>query len=60
MELACEHGVIVKEGSNYLIEGKPFSGKNEAEQFLVKNDGILDKVVMILRRKLFERERGSR
>ncbi|KAK7845103.1 dna repair protein reca like protein 2 [Quercus suber] len=60
LELACEHGVIVKEGSNYLIEGKLFSGKHEAEQFLVKNDGILDKMVKILRRQLFERERGSR
>ena len=60
LELACEHGVIIKEGSNYLIEGKLFSGKHEAEQFLVKNDGILDKIDMILRRQLFERERGSR
>ena len=50
LELACEHGVIVKEGSNYLIEGKLFSSLHEAEQFLVKNDGILDKIVMKLRR----------
>ncbi|KAK7832841.1 dna repair protein reca like protein 2 [Quercus suber] len=49
LELACEHGVIVKEGSNYLIEGKLFSDKHEAEQFLVKNDGILDKMIMIVR-----------
>ena len=60
LELACEHWVIVKEGSNYLIEGKLFSGKHEAGQFLVKNDGILDKIGMILRRQLFERERESR
>ncbi|XP_075639501.1 DNA repair protein recA homolog 2, mitochondrial isoform X2 [Castanea sativa] len=57
LELACEHGVIVKEGSNYLIDGKLFSGKHEAEQFLVENDGILDKIVLILRRQLFEKRK---
>ena len=57
LELACEHGVIVKEGSNYLIEGKLFSGKHEAEQFLVENDENLDKIVLILRRQLFEKRR---
>ena len=60
LELACEHGVTVREGSNYLIEGKIFCGKHEAEQFLVKNDGILDKIVLILRRQLFEKRRASR
>ena len=57
LELACEHGVIVREGSNYLIEGKLFGGKHEAEQFLVENDGILDKIVLILRRQLFEKRK---
>ncbi|XP_062165785.1 DNA repair protein recA homolog 2, mitochondrial [Alnus glutinosa] len=57
LELACEHGVIVKEGSNYLIEGEVFSYKHEAEKYLAENDGILDKMIMILRRQLFERER---
>jgi hypothetical protein len=57
LELACEHGVIVKVGSNYLIDRKVFSDKHEAEQYLVENDGILDNIVMILRSILFERER---
>jgi hypothetical protein len=59
LELACERGAIVKEGSNYLIEGEVFSYKHEAEKYLAENDGILDKMVMILRRQLFERERRS-
>ncbi|KAK7837898.1 dna repair protein reca like protein 2 [Quercus suber] len=59
LELACEHGVIVREGSNYLIEGKLFGGKHEAEQFLVENDGILDKIVLILRRQLFEKRKEN-
>uniref|UniRef100_A0A2N9G7V2 glucan endo-1,3-beta-D-glucosidase n=1 Tax=Fagus sylvatica TaxID=28930 RepID=A0A2N9G7V2_FAGSY len=53
LELACEHGVIVKAGSNYLIDRKVFSDKHEAEQYLVENDGILDNIVMILRTLLF-------
>lgn len=56
LELACEQGIIVKEGSNYLIEGDVFSGKLEAEHYLAENDEILDKIVMILRRQLVERE----
>lgn len=59
LELACEHGVIVKEGSNYLIGGEVFSYKHEAEKYLAENDAILDKLVMFLRRQLFERERKS-
>ncbi len=57
LELACEHGVIVKVGSNYLIDRKVFCDKHEAEQYLVKNGGILDNIVMILRSILFEREK---
>ncbi|XP_059463651.1 DNA repair protein recA homolog 2, mitochondrial isoform X3 [Corylus avellana] len=59
LELACEHGLIVKEGSNYLIGGKVFSYKHEAENYLAENVGILDKMVMILRRHLFEGGRKS-
>ncbi|KAB1222385.1 hypothetical protein CJ030_MR2G005201 [Morella rubra] len=56
LELACEQGIVVKEGSSYLIEGDVFSGKLEAEHYLAENDEILDKIVMILRRQLVERE----
>lgn len=56
LELASEQGIVVKEGSSYLIEGDVFSGKLEAEHYLAENDEILDKIVMILRRQLVERE----
>ena len=54
LELACEHGVIVKEGNRYLIEGKAFSNEHAAESYLAKNVVIFDKVVSILRKLLFE------
>ncbi|KAG7961965.1 hypothetical protein I3843_09G041600 [Carya illinoinensis] len=59
LDLACEHGIIIKEGSKYLIKGEFFSDKHQAEQYLVENNGILDKIVMILRRELFERKRET-
>ncbi|KAF3442007.1 hypothetical protein FNV43_RR15923 [Rhamnella rubrinervis] len=44
LDLACEHGIIMKEGSNYLIEGKVFSNELAAEKYLAENDGIFDKI----------------
>lgn len=55
LQLACEHGVIAKEGSNYLIGKKVFSNEHAAEQYLAKNDALFDEVVTILRKILFER-----
>ena len=43
-ELACEHGVIIKDESNYFIDGEVSSHKPEARQYMFKNDGILDKI----------------
>ena len=40
LELACEYGVIIKELSNYLIDGKVSSDKHEAEWYMLENDGI--------------------
>ncbi|KAF3442005.1 hypothetical protein FNV43_RR15921 [Rhamnella rubrinervis] len=57
LDLACEHGIIMKEGGNYLIEGKVFSNELAAEKYLAENDGIFDKLVSILRRQLFEKHR---
>lgn len=34
LELACEHGVIWKEGSKYIIEGEVCNNKQEAEQYM--------------------------
>ncbi|XP_048425702.1 LOW QUALITY PROTEIN: DNA repair protein recA homolog 2, mitochondrial-like [Pyrus x bretschneideri] len=44
LQLACEHGVIAKEGSNYLIGQKVFSNERAAEQCLAKNDALFDEV----------------
>ncbi|XP_021820192.1 DNA repair protein recA homolog 2, mitochondrial [Prunus avium] len=54
-QLACEHGLIAKEGSSYLIGRKVFSTEHAAEQYLAKNDALFDKAVMILRKMMFER-----
>ncbi|KAF3949276.1 hypothetical protein CMV_024842 [Castanea mollissima] len=43
-ELACEHGVIIKDESNYFIDGEVSSHKPEAGQYMFENDGILDKI----------------
>ncbi|RXH75969.1 hypothetical protein DVH24_042756 [Malus domestica] len=45
LQLACEHGVIAKEGSNYHIGQKD----------LAKNDALFYEVVTIFRKILFER-----
>ncbi|XP_050381801.1 DNA repair protein recA homolog 2, mitochondrial [Argentina anserina] len=59
LQLACEHGVIVKEGSNYHIGRNVSSNEHAAEQYLAKNDEILSKIISILRHKLFEGDRQS-
>lgn len=55
-ELACEHGVIVKEGNNYMIEGEVFSDRHSAEQHLIENEEVLDNVITNLRKHLFKRK----
>ncbi|KAK3217920.1 hypothetical protein Dsin_011890 [Dipteronia sinensis] len=57
LELACEHGLVVQEGSKYIIGRKVFRDKYSAEQYLIENERVLDKIVMILRQHLFERKR---
>ncbi|KAF4373655.1 hypothetical protein F8388_025349 [Cannabis sativa] len=60
LELACNHGVIVKEGNSYLIEGEVFSNKHAAEKHLAENEMIYDNLVSILRKLLFETRRERR
>ncbi|KAI4300827.1 hypothetical protein L6164_034161 [Bauhinia variegata] len=52
-ELACEYGVIMEEEGRYFIEGEIFNSKHEAEQYLAETDGVLNKLVMDLRRQMF-------
>jgi len=53
LDLACEHGVIVEEGNNFLIEGDVVKNRKEAERYLAKNDVVFDNIVKSLRWRLF-------
>ncbi|KAH7853733.1 hypothetical protein Vadar_006055 [Vaccinium darrowii] len=53
LDLACEHGVIVEEGNNFLIEGDVVKNRKEAERYLAKNDVVFDTIVKSLRWRLF-------
>lgn len=53
LELACEHGVVLKEGNCYFIDGEVVNSKLEALTYLNQNEKICDKLVKILRRQLF-------
>ncbi|XP_031272309.1 DNA repair protein recA homolog 2, mitochondrial isoform X3 [Pistacia vera] len=57
LELACEHGVIVEEGNNYMIEGEVFGDRYSAERHLIENEEVLDNIITNLRKHLFERKR---
>ncbi|KAK7285653.1 hypothetical protein RJT34_20431 [Clitoria ternatea] len=53
LDLACEHGIIVKDEGSYYIEGESFNTRETAELFLAKNDAICDKLIMDVRRLYF-------
>ncbi|XP_014489716.1 DNA repair protein recA homolog 2, mitochondrial isoform X3 [Vigna radiata var. radiata] len=53
LDLACEHGIIVKDEGSYIIEGEIFDSREAAELFLAQNDAICDKLVKDMRRLYF-------
>ncbi|WVZ06196.1 hypothetical protein V8G54_019542 [Vigna mungo] len=53
LDLACEHGIIVKDEGSYIIEGGIFDSREAAELFLAQNDAICDKLVKDMRRLYF-------
>ncbi|PSS33543.1 DNA repair protein recA 2 like [Actinidia chinensis var. chinensis] len=55
LHLACEHGLILKEGTDFFIEGEVLENVQEADRYLVENDEVLDKTVKSLRSHLFKR-----
>ncbi|XP_051228170.1 DNA repair protein recA homolog 2, mitochondrial [Lolium perenne] len=55
LEMASSHGVIVKEGCGYWINGKLLPDKGEAEKFLLENDAVADDICSTMRSELFER-----
>lgn len=56
LDLACEHGVIVKDGSCYFLRGKILHSREEVLRYLASNDGALDDIIRTLRCHLFERQ----
>ncbi|KAK6945250.1 DNA recombination and repair protein RecA [Dillenia turbinata] len=52
-DIACEHGIIMEDGSNHFIEGEAFS--EEAEWHLAENFEVLEKILKTLRSELFHR-----
>ncbi|XAR68469.1 ATP diphosphatase [Bertholletia excelsa] len=55
LDLACKHGVIVKEGSNFFIGREILKNEEEAERYLAQNNQVLDEIVSSLRTLLIER-----
>ncbi|QHO44821.1 DNA repair protein recA homolog 2, mitochondrial isoform X1 [Arachis hypogaea] len=53
LDLACEHGMIVKDEESYLIEGNTFDTRKAAEVHLAEDDSVFDKLVRDLRRLYF-------
>ncbi|KAL1815179.1 hypothetical protein DCAR_0519412 [Daucus carota subsp. sativus] len=53
LEMGCQHGVILKEGNSYFIEGNVLNSKAEAESYLSQNEEVLNIVVKTLRDQLF-------
>ncbi|KAK6124711.1 hypothetical protein DH2020_041543 [Rehmannia glutinosa] len=49
LDLACEHGVIVKDGNNYYIKGRILQSRDEVLRYLAANDGALDDIIRTLR-----------
>ncbi|KAL7138423.1 hypothetical protein ABFS83_10G162600 [Erythranthe nasuta] len=54
LDLACEHGVIVKDGCHYFIGGKILHSREEVLRYLSKKEGALDNIVKTLRCHLFQ------
>lgn len=59
LELACEHGVVLKEGNDYFIEGEVVNSKVQAENYLIQNERICDQLVKTLRNQLFRIDEDS-
>lgn len=54
LEMACEQGVISKEGNSYFIDGNVLNSREEAESFLSQNEEFLNGVIKTLRDQLFQ------
>ncbi|PNT73589.1 hypothetical protein BRADI_2g60570v3 [Brachypodium distachyon] len=55
LEMASSHGVIVKEGCGYWINGEFLTDKAAAEKYLLENVAVADDICSTMRSQLFER-----
>lgn len=54
LDLACEHGVIEKEGNRYFIKGEIFHRKEDAQRYLAAHRGTLDDIITTLKSHLLQ------
>ncbi|KAJ0978924.1 hypothetical protein J5N97_014398 [Dioscorea zingiberensis] len=54
LELASNHGILLREGSGYWISGEYFKDDQEAQHYLAENKHVQDELVNTLRTQLFE------
>ena len=54
LEMACKHGIVMREGDGYWIHEDFFCSQIEAEAYLAKKNGVAGELVTALRNQLFE------
>lgn len=54
LEMASKHGIIMREGDSYWINGEFFKNQIEAEEYLKIKNSVADELVTALRNQLFE------
>lgn len=53
LELASNHDLISKQGNSFRIYGKVLENRLIAERYLIENACVMDDLVRMLRKKLF-------
>ncbi|KAJ6794359.1 DNA repair protein recA-like protein 2, mitochondrial isoform X1 [Iris pallida] len=53
LEMACKHGLVMREGNGYWIKGDFFQSQTEAEEYLLEYNNVADELVSLLRDQLF-------
>ncbi|CAO2822333.1 unnamed protein product [Amaranthus hypochondriacus] len=54
LELALEHGLVLKEGNSYYIEGEIFNSEQSAKRYLEENEAVFRNLLKELRHRLFD------
>lgn len=53
LKMACEHGLVMREGDGFWINGKFFDNRLDAENFIASDNGVSDELIAELRIRLF-------